>query len=314
MWAAAAAGVLAAGVLLAGTGCTPQPIETLPSVSETTAGTPLVVDAMAPPDNAGAQESAVVANIYAAALNAAGIKAAVGSVGLGAGGALQAVEHGQADVVAGYAGSLLISRQPAATARKPADVLAALKTALPEGVELAAASAAQDNDSIAVTKVTAQKYTLKTLDDLAKVCGKLTVGASSSFASRAAGKQALTTEYKCRPKSYAFFPNTADNLVLALLRDQVQAADISSSSPAITDNDLVVLTDTRSVFPANPVVPLVAPRTVPDAVQQVLDKVSGQLTSDDLVKLNRLVGSGHHASPPEVAVGWLRDKGLVKAP
>ncbi|MGO4384245.1 glycine betaine ABC transporter substrate-binding protein [Specibacter sp. RAF43] len=302
-----------AALLLAGTtGCAPDPIVVIPSVSQTS-GTPLLVGTPAVPDGAVPLEGALVAHVYTAALNAAGVKARVSDEDPKDPTQLGGITAGTLDILPGYASAMLAQLQPTSQAATSQEVLDAVKATLPAGATMLEAAKAEDNHSIAVTAVTAEKYRLKTIADLAKVCEKIALGGSAAFRVAERGLSTLGSDYNCVPKSYVELPNTKDELLLALLRDDVQAADIHSSSPGIEDNALVVLADTKNAFRPDPLVPVVATARVTAAVRTVLNKVSAQLTSEELVNLNRLGRDRHQSSLADVAAAWLVERGLTKA-
>jgi len=314
-----AAVVLAAVLLLTGVpACSPEPIVVIPSVTRSVGVAPLVVGTPAAPDGTNPTEGALLAHVYAAALNAAGVNAVVSPADPADGTLLDKLEAGTVDIAPGYSRVLLAAAAAKGSTAVPdaattAQVLDALKKELPQSLAVLDAAKAEDSDSIAVTTVTAEKYQLKTIADLAKVCDKLAFGGSAEFRLAERGLSALGSDYNCVPKSYVQLPNTKNELLLALIRDDVQVADIHSSSPAIPDNALVVLTDPKHLFLPQNVVPVVLAAKVPADVQGVLNKVSGALSTDELVNLNRLAAGSNKTSLDAVARSWLVQKGLVKA-
>lgn len=306
-------------LLVSGTSaCSPEPIVVIPSVSESAGVVPLVVGTPTVPDGGSALEGSLLANVYAAALNAAGVKAVVSPVDANDPTSLSKLEQGGVDVLPGYSSLLLHAAVPSGPpdtvdAASTSGVLSALKKALPESVSMLDAASAQDNDGLAVTAVTAEKYQLKTIEDLAKVCEKLVFGGSSAFRVSAYGVPALGSSYNCVPKGYEELGTSKNELLLALIRDEVQVADIHSSSPEISNNALVVLNDTKTIFPVQSVVPLVYSKKVPADVEGVLNKVSAALDNDGLINLNRLAAGNNYGTVAEAANAWLVQKGLLKA-
>lgn len=90
-----------------------------------------------------------------------------------------------------------------------------------------------------------------------------------------------------------------------------QVADIYTTTPAIADNDLVVLEDPKNNFIAQQVLPLYNKAKMTDKAKDALNAVSRTLTAEDLLSLNRAV-SGHQKQNPKDAASWLKDKGLAK--
>ena len=306
--AAAAASLLLAGV----TACAPGPIVAIPSAAQS--ATPaLVVGTPAVPDGANPLEGALLANVYALAVNAAGRAATVKAEDAKDPTLLGQLAAGTVDVAPGYSSAMLRQLDPSTGASTTAQVLDALKAGLPAGSSMLDAAKAEDNDGLVVTAVTAEKYQLKTIGDLAKVCAKLAVGGSASFRTKDRGLSTVASDYNCVPKTYQELPSTKNELLLALLRDNIQVADLHSSSPAISDNALVALTDTKGTFPAETVVPLISNEHVPADVQAVINKVTAALDTGELINLNRLATGSHFGSPADVAHAWLVQKGLLKA-
>ena len=140
-------------------------------------------------------ESQILAEIYAGALARAGFNART-QLSIGAREAyLGALASGAVDVIPDYSGNLLLYLDPKATASTAEQILQALPAALStlttgtSGTEIRAlnASEAEDKDSLVVTAQTAQKYGLRSLEDLASRCANLKLGAAPEFAERAYG-------------------------------------------------------------------------------------------------------------------------------
>jgi osmoprotectant transport system substrate-binding protein len=308
----AAVAAVASLLFTGATACTPSPIVVIPSATQST-GPALVVGTPAVPDGASPKEGELLANVYAAALNAAGLAATVKAEDPQDPTLLGQLAAGTVDVAPGYSSAMLLQLDPSTEASATGPVLDALKAALPTGTAMLDPAKAEDNDSLVVTTVTAEKYHLKTIADLAKVCGKLDFGGSAAFRAKGRGLSAVASDYNCVPKSYRELPSTKNELLLALLRDDIQVADIHSSSPAIDDNALVTLTDTKGIFRPETVVPVINADKVSKDVQAVLNKVTGALSGDELVNLNRIGSGSHFGSPAQVAHAWLVQKGLLKA-
>ena len=98
----------------------------------------------------------------------------------------------------------------------------------------------------------------------------------------------------------------------ALLDGDVDVADIFTTTPAIADNDLVVLEDPENNFIAQQVLPLVNQDKVSEEAAEVLNDVSAALTTEDLVDLNRQVSGDEKRNPADAAADWLSENGLTK--
>ncbi|MDQ1059515.1 osmoprotectant transport system substrate-binding protein [Arthrobacter globiformis] len=302
-----AAGV---GVALALSACSSGNPLSSPSTSATggaTSGGSLVVG------SADFPESQIIAEIYAGALNAAGVTATtkpnIGSREI----YFKAVQDGSVDVVPDYSGNLLSHVDAQAAEVTPEDVYKALPSKLPQGLAVLEPSKAEDKDAMVVTKATAEKYQLKSIEDLAKVCKDLTMAAPATFETRSYGFPGLKKNYNCELKGLKPFSDGGGNLTLqALLSDEVQVADIFTTTPSIADNDLVVLEDPKNNFKAQQVLPLYNDAKVTDKAKEALNNVSKTLTTDDLINLNRAVSGSQKQNAKDAAAAWLKDKGIVK--
>jgi osmoprotectant transport system substrate-binding protein len=258
-------------------------------------------------------ESQIVAEIYAGALNAAGVttttKPNIGAREI----YFKAVQDGSVDIVPDYAGNLLTYLDPAATEVSASDIYKALPGKLPENLGVLEAAKAENRDAMVVTQLTAEKYQLKSLEDMAKVCKELTLAAPISFEERSYGLQGLKKNYGCELKALKPFSDGGGNSTLqALLTNDVQVADIYTTTPSISDNALVVLDDPKRNFADNQVLPLYNKAKVTDKAKDALNAVSKILTTDDLVNLNREVSGPQKKNPKDAAASWLKDKGIVK--
>lgn len=265
-------------------------------------------------------ESQVIAQLYAGALEAAGVSVNT-KLGIGSREVyVKALDDGSIDLIPDYTGNLLgfIDQQNTVTDKDgivkalPAKLDAfAGQQAKKTKLAVLDPAAAEDKDAMVVTKATATKFNLKSIEDLAKVCDQVTLAGPPEFASRPYGLPGLKDKYNCTPAK--FTPITGEALtVKALINDDVQVADVFTTSPAIEDNSLVVLSDPKNNWLAQQVIPLYAADKLSDAAKQAVNNVSKQLTTEDLINLNRLVSGDKKLDPKDAAQQWLKDKGIVK--
>ena len=255
-------------------------------------------------------ESQIVAEIYAGALESAGVSTET-SLGIGAREAyVGAVQDGSVDVVPDYSGNLLLFADPEATASSAEEIMDALSEALPEGLTVLEPSSAENKDAMVVTPETAEQYGLTSIADMAEVCGELVIAGPPEFAERAYGLEGLEENYGCVPESFEPINDGAGPLTVeALLNGDVDVADIFTTTPAIADNDLVVLEDPENNFIAQQVLPLAATDRLPQEAVDALNELSGKLTTEDLIDLNRKVSGDQPISPADAAQEWLSANG-----
>ena len=260
-------------------------------------------------------ESKILAEIYAQALEANGFT--VGrQLGIGSRETyIPALQDHSIDLIPEYTGNLLKYFDPKAEVTSPQDVELALFRALPGDLSMLTPSPAADVDTVAVTAATAQKWNLKTIGDLAPHSAEVKFGAPSEFLNRAEGLPGLKANYGLDVSEQNFVAISDGGgpaTVRALVDGTVTAADIFSTSPAIPQNNLVVLADPKNNFPAANVVPVVSSQKKSNDLKRVLDAVSAKLTTDALIQLNTAVSGNAGVDPDEAARKWLAENGLDK--
>jgi osmoprotectant transport system substrate-binding protein len=259
--------------------------------------------------SAGFPENELLADIYADALSAKGVKITkqlnIGERPI----YFKALQDGSIDFIPEYSGSILSYLDPKATAKSPADVAAALPAALGSKLTALTPAEAQDSDTITVTKDSATKYNLTSIGDLASVAGDLTLGAPAQFKTRPDGVPALKSVYGV---TFGTFTATAAGgtvTVNALKNGSIDAADIFSTDPAIAANDFVSLQDPKSMFAAQNVVPIVTTSKLNPTITDTVNAVSAKLDTATLASLVAKVQvDGEKAD--DVAKEWLASVGL----
>ena len=133
---------------------------------------------------------------------------------------------------------------------------------------------------------------LTPIADLAAHSAEVKFGGPSEFLNRAEGLPGLKKIYglDIPEKNFvAISDGGGPATVRALADGTVTAADLFSTSPAIPQNNFVVLADPKNNFPAANVVPVVSSQKKSTELKRVLDAVSAKLTTDDLIALNGAV-------------------------
>lgn len=256
-------------------------------------------------------ENEIIAEIYAQALEAKGVTVEK-KLNIGAREVyIPALEKGEIDLLPEYSGNLLLYLDQDATATAPEEVLDALDDAVPEGLEVLEASEAEDKDSLNVTPELAEKEGLKTIADLKKL-DTVRVAANPEFNERPYGVPGMKKVYGIENIEFtAISDGGGPATVKALLDGKVDVADIYSTTPSILANDLVTLEDPENLIAAQNVVPLINEKKATDEVEDVLNEISAQLTTDDLLELNSKNQGDDKVAPAQLAKEWLTDKGLI---
>lgn len=260
-------------------------------------------------------ESKIIAEIYAQMLEANDFTIRR-QFGIGSREAyIPAVKDHSIDLIPEYTGNLLQYFDPNTTATTSDAVVLALLKNLPGDLSILTPSPAADSDTVAVTRATATKWNLKTIGDLAAHSNEVKFAAPSEWVSRHEGLPGLKAQYglDISPGNFvAINDGGGPATVRALVDGTVTAANIFSTSPAIAQNDLVVLEDPKNNFLAANVVPLVSSQKMSDPLKTILDAVSAKLTTDDLIELNTAVSGNQGIDPDEAARKWVQDNGFDK--
>jgi osmoprotectant transport system substrate-binding protein len=254
-------------------------------------------------------ESVLLAEIYAGALQAKGVKVTK-KLNIGSREAyIPALKDHSIDLIPEYTGVLLQYFDKNATATSPDDVYAALKKSLPQGLVVLDKSSAEDKDAVVVTSVTAQKYHLKTIADLKPVASQLVLGGPPEWSSRPTGVPGLKKVYGLTFKQFKPLDVGGPLTVAALKKDTIQAGNLFTTDSSIPDNHFLVLQDPKNLFAAQNVTPLINESKASDVVKTALNAVSAKLTTATLTALDKQV-SADKKDPSVVAKDFLSQNGL----
>jgi osmoprotectant transport system substrate-binding protein len=247
-------------------------------------------------------ESQLIAEIYGQALAAKGIevkkKPNIGNRET----YMAAIKDGSVDLVPEYTGASLAYFDKNSTETDPQKAYDALKKALTPGLEILEMSPATDEDTIVVTKATADKYGLKSIGDLK---GKnLVAGGSSEFKVRTAGLKGMKDKYDVDFKDYKTLDAGGPLSIKALETNQIQVTDLFTTQAVIKDKGWVQLEDPEHILPPNNIVPLIRTDHKSDDVVSTLNAVDAKLTTDALTDLVKRIDVGKE-SADAVAKDWL---------
>ncbi|GAA4330465.1 ABC transporter substrate-binding protein [Streptomyces venetus] len=255
-------------------------------------------------------ENQVLGYLYAAVLEAAGVKTTV-RPNLGTREILiPALKGGDIDLLPEYQGALLHYLDPKATATEEGEMQNALAAALPSGLQILPYGTAEDSDAFAVTRETARKYGLTSLADLKKRNGELVIGASPEVRKRQVGVVGLKDVYGVEFKEFKSLDSSGPLVKGALKKGDVDVANLFTTDTDIQDNHWVVLSDPKNLIPGQHVVPLVADRKADSRVRKALARLGNVLTTAHLTELNRQVDKDKK-DPSDVADAYAQQHGLT---
>jgi osmoprotectant transport system substrate-binding protein len=252
-------------------------------------------------------EQLVLGELFADALEGAGIKV---ERKLNLGGSLvahQALLSDEIDMYPEYTGTALINVLKAAPMTDPRAVYDKVKAYYAAELGLTWLAPAPMNNSyvVVIRPDTATEFKLATLSDLAKVAGQLKLGAGPEFRDRADGLPGLTARYGIRFADDRQFP--LGIRYNALVAHRVDAVDGNATDGQIAANHLVRLVDDKHLWPPYNMAPVVrnAALVAFPAAAGVLDKVSALIDDAAMSDMNGQVDGGK-AEPRAVARAFLR--------
>ena len=146
---------------------------------------------------------------------------------------------------------------------------------------------------------------IRTLQDLGPRCGEFVLGAPAEWKTR--WEQRIAEVYGCTFRQIRNL-EAGTVTVEALTGDTVQVANLFTTSSQIAANDLVPLQDTRDMFPAQHVVPLVGEGRLTPRQAEAIDRVSRALTTGELTELNRRL-EVEKANPTDLAKEFVASVG-----
>jgi osmoprotectant transport system substrate-binding protein len=265
-------------------------------------------------------ESVLLADIYGQALAAKGYKVsyklniASREVTYGL------LKSGAITLKPEYNGALLAYLDSLAKTTSPQTSTAQVDTAiakeLDSTLEVLQPAQAQDNDTLTLSKNAAAKYSMKqgsTIADFVTALngGPVSIGAAAEFQTRYQGILGLEQAYGLKASQITFKSLDAGGTLTetALSQNAVDAGDLFTTDPTITQNGLVTLKDPKNIFGLQNVLPLVNKTALTSAGVDALNAVDAKLDSSTLLQLDTEV-QVNKQDPLTVANGYLKAIGL----
>ena len=261
-------------------------------------------------------EQFVVAELYAASLEAAGFKVER-KINLGTTlVAHEAVRTGAIDLYPEYTGTGLnaVMKAQGVTETDPAKVHGLVKDFYEREFKLTwlKPSGINNGYAIVVRPETAREQNLKTLTDLAKAAPKLKLGAGPEFADRRDGIKGMKEVYGIDFGEFRQFAALRLRYE-ALNQKQIDVANGFSTDWQIAAEKFVSLADDKALFPPYYLAAVARLDTVaanPKAVEAI-ERVGALLDNPTMQELNRQVEVDKR-EPRQVAAEFLKAKGVVR--
>jgi len=293
----AAATTLAAAALVISACTSGNPLAPGPKKGQVTVG------------SAAFPENVLLADIYASALKAKGLKVSV-RFNVGSREVLyQQVQQGSLTVLPEYDGALLAYLDSKTRAATTADINAALRAKLPARLEILDSSPAEDKNTLVVTAATAAQDKLASIADLAPYAPSMSIGGPPKFKERYQGLPGLKDKYGLTFKSFASLDTAGPITVKALAGSSVQVATLFTTDPNIASRGFKVLADPEQVFTAQNVTPLAYRGSMTPVATATLNAVSAKLDTAALAGMMTQI-MNQKRDIDVVAGDWLKGAGL----
>ena len=260
-------------------------------------------------------EQFVVAELYAAALEAAGFKVER-KINLGATlVAHEALRTGAIDLYPEYTGTGLgaVIKAQGPTESDPEKAYQTVKAFYEKEFKLTwlKPSGVNNGYAMVVRPETAQSMNLKTLSDLAKVAGKMKIGAGPEFGDRRDGLKGMKEVYGIEFGEFRQFAALRLRYE-ALTQKQIDVANGFSTDWQIAAEKFAALDDDKGLFPPYYLAPVVRMEIAGDQkVVETLERVGALLDNPTMQELNRQV-EVDKKEPRRVAADFLKAKGVLR--
>jgi len=257
-------------------------------------------------------EQFVVAEIYAQALEKAGVEV---DRHLNLGATLvahTALTNGDIDLYPEYTGTALAAVVKGDLSGSADKIYSDVKDYYEKNLKLTLLEPTKINNGYAIITLpeTAEKYKLKTLTDLGPVSKDLTFGAEGGFSERKDGLPGLKQTYGIEFKEFKIFAKLGIRYS-ALTNKDLDVSYGFATDWQISDNKLVVLEDDKKLFPPYYLVPVVRQDALAKnpKIAEVLNKISPLLDNETMRQLNAKVDRDKE-EPGEVAAEFLKSQGI----
>lgn len=230
-------------------------------------------------------EAEIVGHIYANALVRSGSRVTPRPQAGTQNEVVDAVTTGEATFTLGFTGGLLSRFDPSSTVLAADEVYTDMMAALPEGVTAADPAPAEDAPAYVVSKHTSETHGLQAMSDLAGHCGDFTLGARQGALADRELATSVGTTYDCGfGRRVALGPNPRE-VFDALRAGEVSVGLVQSADPILAPEDMVPLSDDEDAIRAQHLVPVFRKGSLSVDQLDLVNRVSGELTTDDVREL-----------------------------
>jgi osmoprotectant transport system substrate-binding protein len=254
------------------------------------------------------QENQILAELYAEAVERAGLPVEV-EHGIGVREVVApALEQGVVDVVIEYLGTALVYAQPPGSELPvaPEEMRELLdETMADRGIDVLDVARAEDQNGFAVTTAFASEHRTGKLSDLALLAADLTIGGPAECQDRPLCVPGLRKVYGLEFGEFRTMDSRAAT-VEALIAGHIDVGLLETTDARLGIAPVTVLIDDRGLQPHENVVPMVRHEVVErwgEKLTDALDETSKRLTTFGLIRLNQAVELDGR-TPEEAAAEW----------
>jgi osmoprotectant transport system substrate-binding protein len=254
------------------------------------------------------QENQILAEVYAEAVERAGLPVEV-EHGIGVREVVApALEQGVVDVVVEYLGTALVYAQPPGSELPvaPEEMRELLEETMADrGVDVLDAARAEDQNGFAVTTAFASEHGTGKLSDLAPLAADLTFGGPAECPDRPLCLPGLREVYGLEFGDVRTMDSRAAT-VEALIAGQIDVGLLETTDARLEIAPVTLLVDDLGLQPHENVVPMVRQEVVEqwgEKLTDALDETSSRLTTVGLIRLNQAVELDGR-TPEEAAAEW----------
>jgi len=181
-----------------------------------------------------------------------------------------------------------------------------------KGVTLLEPAEASDQNAFFVTQEFADANSLQTLSDLAALGEPVVLAAADDCGGRPDCEGGLSQTYGIDVSKVLGLGFASPQTYESVLSGESQLGLTSTTDGSLESQGLALLEDDRAIQPAQNLVPMVRTAFLEENgdVEELLNGLMAELTTDDLIELNGQVGN-ERAKPEDVAQTYLEDAGLL---
>jgi osmoprotectant transport system substrate-binding protein len=259
-------------------------------------------------------ESAILAQIYKQALEADGFTADTQSLGGFRDLLFAAFESGDVNLAPDYLASELefLNDQAGEATSDVDETMGKLEPLLADKDLVALTpSDAVDTNSFVMTNDKAEELGIETMSDLAEKGEGLKLGAPPDCEDNAFCIPGFKEVYGLDLSS-GFSPLDSGVIASALTAGEIDVALLFSTDGRIADEGWVVLEDDKKMLAADNVLPVASKELTDeygDDLESLLNKISAELTTEDLVEMNKAFDIDKE-DPEDIAADWLSEHNL----